>query len=167
MRKGTQGKAIHIFSRKDNGRSILSSAIHNYILLLSIHQKNIPGHCVWIWRNTNISGVSRFKYLKRLLYVNHTNFILIYKSRRIPIHIQVKPNSFKGCYIRLEKKWSLSLNPQLDTWRLQNQILSRKPFCMHLGFLITWFLKSWCSSLAWKQRWWTLQMLHESHLMLK
>jgi len=63
MRKRTKGKAIHIFSRMDNAKTILSSAIHNYILLPSICQKNISGHCVWIYRNSNISEVWRFKYL--------------------------------------------------------------------------------------------------------
>lgn len=158
MRKGTKEKAIHIFIRMNNGKTILSSATHNYILLPAICRQSISGHCVWIYRNTNISEVWRFKYLKTLLDVNHTNFVFnMQEEKKHPIRL----HSMKECHLRLEKKWSLSLNSETDMHvsvqnQMQTYFLGRKISCVLLGFLITrWstlFLQSRCSSLTWKQR---------------
>lgn len=75
MRRETRGKRIHIFSTTDNGKSILSSAIHNYILLPSFYAVKKYFRSLYMnLQEKNVSEVWRFKYLKILLYVNHTNF---------------------------------------------------------------------------------------------
>lgn len=144
MRKRTKGKAIHIFIRMDNGKTILSSATHNYISLPSICRQSISGHCVWIYRNTNISEVWRFKYLKILPDVNHTNFVfnMLEEKKVLSDCSWNQSHSLKECHLRLEKKWSLSLNLETDMHqRVQNQIwgyfLCRKISCILPGFFIT------------------------------